>query len=117
MKKKKPQVGIRLMRKKKGVKAKTKIEKAHISKCPIKSIKLNSSKSHHKKNPKKETKRASNKINANDLLQIAFKGTNPNLRPSPSQLPQPPNLRNTAHENIVAFWSATEDMDKETELG
>ena len=52
-----------------------------------------------------------------DLLQIAFQGTNPNLRPAPSQLPQPPVLRNFAQDNITGFWAATGDMDMETELG
>ena len=51
-----------------------------------------------------------------DLAEIAFQGTNPRLRPAPAQLKQFPIIRNTAHENITAFWSATRDMDDETEL-
>ena len=53
-------------------------------------------------------------IRAQELCAIGFIGLDPDLRPASSQLPQ---IRNTCQDNITAFWAATDDMDKETELG
>ena len=62
----------------------------------------------------KANRKTKAEVQAEELSTISFDGIFPEFHPASSPLPR---VRNTCQDNMTGCWAATDDMDKDTELG